>query len=162
MAAHGRISKWGVMPIAVGLVLAVSIPAGAASWSEKVTGGGQASAGGNDFSVTTSASDVGGQIQYSRSGQPIPDLSMHATVECLTVAEDGLSAVAAGPAFAQVDPSGAVFDGAWLQIEVLEGGKGSGDRVRVRLLSEAEAMDCTPSGSYPGVVYDGNFNIRIK
>lgn len=154
--------RWVVVATALITVLLMALPVGAASWTDKVTGGGQAASGGIDFSITVSASDVGGQMQYSRFGQAVADLSMHATVECVNVAGDGSYAVAAGPAFAQDDPSGAVFAGAWMQVEVWEGGIGSGDRVRVRLLSKATADDCAASGSYPGVVWDGNFNIRSK
>jgi hypothetical protein len=49
-------------------------------------------------------------------------------------------------------------------VEIKEGGVGSGDRVRVRVMAEAAALVVcgTPSGSFPGTVYDGNFNIRSK
>jgi hypothetical protein len=49
-------------------------------------------------------------------------------------------------------------------VEIREGGVGYGDRVRVRLMSESAALaTCDqPSGSFPGLIYDGNFNIRTK
>jgi hypothetical protein len=134
-----------------------------------VTGGGQASSGGTDFSITVSArndgyGNVSGQMEYSREGQSVADLSMHATVECLSFFEGGTVAVAAGPASAQNDPSGAVFTDAWMVVEIQEGGTGSGDAVRVRLLSEEDALAICeePSGTFPGTIYDGNFNIRYS
>ena len=143
-------------------LLLLTIPAGAAGWSERITGGGQAVAGGTEFSITVSAwkdaaGNAAGQIEYSR-----PTLIFHATVECLCLHGD--VAVAAGPVRVQHDPGLAVGSDAWVVVEMLEGGVGSGDRVSVRFISqaEAEAKCATPSGSYPGLIYDGNFNIRIK
>lgn len=138
--------------LVLGLALAMAAPVAADSWSEKVTGGGQFLAGGTAFSVTTSASDTGGQIQYSRS-----DLSFHATVECVEVSADGSTAVTAGPARGQ---DGTVLaPDAWVKLEVQEGGDNP-DRVRVVL--HTGAVDCTPTGSYPGVAVDANFTIRQK
>ena len=138
--------------LVLGLALAMAAPVAAGSWSEKVTGGGQFLAGATAFSVTTSASDVGGQIQYSRSGY-----SFHATVECLEVSTDGSSAVAAGPARGQ-DGTVLAVD-AWAKLEVLEGGDGP-DRVRV--VVHSGEVNCTPTGSYPGEAVDANFTIRQK
>lgn len=138
--------------LVLGLALAMAMPVGAGTWSDKVTGGGQFLAGGTAFSVTTSASDVGGQIQYSRSGY-----SFHATVECLEVSADGTSAVAAGPARGQ-DGTVLAAD-AWVKLEVKDGGDNP-DRVRVVL--HTGDVDCTPTGSYPGVATDANFTIRQK
>jgi hypothetical protein len=146
--------------ITIMLALVIALPAGAA-WTMKVTGGGQARAGGTDFSITVSAKDTGsgdvtGQMEYSRS-----DLAMHASVKCLGFFNDGSVAVAAGPAKAQI---GHIDEGAWMVVEIQEGGKGSGDRVRVRLMSQssAKAVCNSPSGSFPGAIYDGNFNLRDK
>lgn len=156
--------KFVVFVLVVALVLLTALPATAAGWTEKVTGGGQAVAGGTEFSITTSAwedteGNVGGQIEYSRS-----DLSFHAKVECFGLFSGGDVAVAAGPAKVQDDPTGFIGAGEWAVIEILEGGKGSGDRVRVRLMSESAATGLceSPSGTFPGLIYDGNFNIRIK
>jgi len=136
-------------------LLSLTIPVGAAGWSEKVTGGGEAMAGKTPFSITVSAwkdemGNTAGQIQYSR-----PALTFHASVKCLCLYEDENVAVVAGP----VRKSSS-----WAVVEVLEGGVGSGDRVRVRLMAEAAARAAcaSPSGSFPGVIYDGNFNIRTK
>ena len=138
--------------LVLGLALAMAIPVGASSWSEKITGGGQFLAGSTAFSVTTSASDAGGQIQYSRS-----DLSFHATVDCVEVSADGTSAVAAGRAWGQ---EGTVLAAdAWVKLEVKEGGD---DPDRVRVVIHTGAVDCTPTGSYPGVATDANFTIRQK
>jgi len=134
-----------------------------ASWDEKVTGGGLASVGGVEFSITVSAwgdaETLGGQIEYSRS-----DLCMHATVECMEVFAEGTKAVLAGPVRAQYDPTSYVQEGYWLVVNVLEGGIGAGDQVRVYQVTEAQARAACaiePS-SFPGTIYDGNFNIRLK
>lgn len=124
------------------------------SWSQKVTGGGEFTAGSTDFSLAVSASDVGGQIQYSS-----PNVSFHATAECLFVSEDGETAVAAGPAWGQ-DGFG-VADGSWAKIEIREGGDNA-DRVRVRLFAGEPPNGCAPSGVFPGVATDANFTIRTR
>jgi hypothetical protein len=153
-----------VVSVAVAASVLMALPAGAA-WEEKITGGGQATAGSVHFSVTVSAWDgPAGQMEYSRSGQSVPDLSVHGTVECLGLFSEGTIAVAAGPASAQNDPAGLIGSGDWMVVEIKEGGVGFGDTVRVRLMPESSARStCTqPSGSFPGTVYDGNFNIRTK
>lgn len=125
------------------------------SWSQKVTGGGEFTAGGTGFSLAVSASDVGGQIQYSR-----PGVSFHATAECLFVSEDGMTAVTAGPAWGQDGFD--VAEGTWAKIEIREGGDRA-DRVRVRLLAvEPPEGWCAPSGSFPGVATDADFTIRTR
>jgi len=156
-----------VLLMVVVLLTALVVPAHAA-WSEKITGGGQATAG-VTFGITVSAwtSDGGeeaGQMEYSRVGQSVPDLSIHAKIKCVGIHSNGDVAVVAGPADVQNDPDGLVGSGAWMVVEILEGGVGSGDRVRVRLMSETDARYVCdhPSGSFPGLIYDGNFNIRLK
>ena len=151
-----------VLLMVVVLLTALVAPANVAGWSEKITGGGQAVAGGIYFSITVSAwtTDKGedaGQMEYSRS-----NLSIHAKIQCVRIYGD--VAVVAGPADVQNDPDGLVGTGAWMVVEILEGGVGYGDRVRVRLKSEVEARAVcdNPSGSFPGLIYDGNFNIRSK
>jgi len=146
--------------LAIVLLIALVVPAHAA-WSEKITGGGQAIAGGY-FSITVSAwttaeGEDAGQMEYSRS-----NLSIHAKIKCVCIYGD--VAVVAGPADVQNDPDGIVGSGAWMVVEILEGGVGSGDKVRVRLKSEVVARDIceNPSYSFPGLIYDGNFNIRSK
>ena len=148
-------------------LIAIAAPVGAASWEIKVTGGGEATVGGVDFSITASAKQdvnggVTGQMQYSRSGQSIADLSVHGTVKCIGVFSDGAVAVLAGPTKEQNDPGNQLDPGDWMVVEIKEGGVGSGDKMSVRLKSEAQAkLNCTsPSGSYPGIIYDGNFNIQ--
>lgn len=150
-----------VLVLVVALLLLLALPVAAAGWQARVTGGGEAMAGATPFSITTSAwmdagGNAAGQIQYTRS-----DLAFHAAVECMGVFDDGDVAVAAGPAWAQ---EGSIAAGAWAVVEINEGGIGSGDSVRVRLMSEAGAQDVcvNPSGSFPGTIYDGNFNIRLK
>ena len=152
-----------VLLMVVVLLTALVVPAHVASWSEKITGGGQAFAG-VTFSITVSAwttadgSDAG-QMEYSRS-----NLSIHAKVQCVGIHDDGTVAVVAGLADVQNDPDGIVGTGEWMVVEILEGGIGSGDRVRVRLMSETAArFACeNPSYIFPGLIYDGNFNIRSK
>ena len=159
--------------LVVVLLIALVVPANVASWEEKITGGGQAVAGGIYFSITVSAwtadegGAAGGQMQYSRVGQSVPDLSVHAKIQCVGInnlADGTVVAIVAGPADVQNDPGGQIGSGNWMIVEILEGGIGSGDQVSVRLCSEANApYKCeNPSGSYPGLIYDGNFNIRSK
>ena len=161
-----------VLLMVVVLLTAIVAPANVASWEEKITGGGQAFAG-VYFSITVSAwtadegGAAGGQMQYSRVGQSIPDLSVHAKIQCVGIhylANGDVVAIVAGPADVQNDPNGQIGSGDWMVVEILEGGVGSGDRVSVRLYSELDALDrCeNPSGSYPGLIVDGNFNIRSK
>jgi hypothetical protein len=155
------------LPIAVLAVLvvaAVALPASARGWAKKVTGGGQAVAGGTYFSITVSAhsdgESVAGQMQYSRD-----DLAMHAMVECLGLFSENSVAVAAGPAKEQHDPTDFLGESDWMVVQIKEGGVGAGDAVRVNLVPEQEALrrcQTGPSGGFPGVIYDGNFNIRTK
>ena len=158
-----------VLLMVVVLLTALVAPAHVAGWNEKITGGGQAVAGGIYFSITVSAwtTDKGedaGQMEYSRVGQIVSDLSIHAKIKCVCIHESGNVAVVAGPADAQNDPAGQIGSGDWMVVEIKEGGVGSGDTVRVRLMSEvaARAVCEKPSGSFPGLIYDGNFNIRLK
>jgi len=154
-----------VLLMVVVLLTAVAAPANVASWEEKITGGGQASSGSTYFSITVSAWTAdegvaaGGQMEYSRS-----NLSIHAKVQCVGIHDDGTVAVVAGLADVQNDPDGLVGSGVWMVVEILEGGVGSGDKVRVRLMTEAAARGVceTPSYSFPATIYDGNFNIRSK
>jgi hypothetical protein len=165
MKKRALITLGVVLALAATASLLMALPAGAASWAEKVTGGGQGMAGGVHFSITVSAWDgPAGQMEYSREGQSLPDLSMHGTVECLGLFSDNTVAVAAGPASVQYDPAGLIGPGDWMVVEISEGGVGYGDRVRVRLMSENAALaTCNqPSGLFPGLIYDGNFNIRTK
>lgn len=136
-------------------MLAMTIPAGAASWSEKVTGGGWASAGGTEFSLTMSASDLGGQWQYYRT-DGVSNIA-HGTVTCLYVAPGESYAVMSGPV-TNVSAGTTFVEGDIWSIAVLEGGRGSGDRVRIWKGDHCEAY----AGSYPGIYYDGNINIRVK
>ena len=147
-------NRWAVIAVALGLMLAMAIPAGAASWSEKVTGGGWASAGA-DFSLTMSGSDVGGQWQYYRT-DGLTNIA-HGTIDCIYTHPDQSYAVMSGPV-TRVDAGTTFAEGDTWSIAVLEGGKGSGDRVRIW-----KGDHCGPyGGSYPGVYYDGNVNIRVK
>lgn len=124
------------------------------AWSVKVTGGGDATAGGVDFSLTMSASDVGGQWQYtSADGTQVA----HGTIETLVVAEDLSSAYMSGPV-AHVSAGTTFTEGESWTIAVLEDGDGSGDKVRI-----CKTSNCGNGGaSYPGIYYDGNINIRSK
>lgn len=144
--------------------LFIALPVGAASWAHKVTGGGQASAGGIDFSITVSAWKDGdgasaGNIEYDR-----PGVNFHAKVECMGVFDGGSKAVAAGPGWNQEGTSW-LNEGNWVIVNVHEGGVGAGDEVRVYQGSSENAMaSCSdgPVGGFPGTVFDGNFNIRSK
>lgn len=148
-------SRWTVIAIALGLTLALAIPAVAASWTEKVTGGGWASAGGDDFSLTMSASDVGGQWQYSRT-DGVTNIA-HGTIDCIYVHEDQSYAVMSGPV-THVEAGTTFAEGDTWSIAVQEGGKGSGDRVRIWEADHCDEYD----GGFPGIYFDGNVNIRMK
>ena len=135
--------------------------------AQKLTGGAEwTEAGSVDFSVTANAvmtaKGVKGHIQYTREDQSVADLIVHANVECFGVAPGGGSAVAAGPAVAQLDPSGAVSG--WLIFAVREGGTGAGDSVRVWFANETAALNYCSNPSlntaFPGIVREGNFTIR--
>lgn len=149
-------------------LLAITVPAGAASWKSKITGGGQAVAGGTYFSINVSATEKAsgeykGQMQYSRYNGT---LDMHASVKCSWISGDGKTALAAGPAKAQNDPGNYVASqGGWMVVMVKEGGTGSGDRVKVIGSTKDAAMNfCSNgfSGGFPGLVVDGNFKIRSR
>ena len=136
--------------------------------AQKLTGGAEwTDANGIVFSVTANAvmtpKGIKGNIQYTREDQTIPDLSVHAAVECFGVSADGQYAVAAGPAVIQYNPNG-LTTGDYLIFAVKEGGTGDGDRVRVWFDNEATANSfCTDPASnttFPGHVYDGNFTLR--
>lgn len=152
---------------AVLAMLVLALPAGAA-WEEKVTGGGQGHSGSIYFSITVSAWDgPAGQMEYSREGQSVPDLSMHATIECLKIASSNEEAFAAGPVRAQNDPDGLVDEGDWMILGIKEGGVGSGDTVRVQIepQSSVDLNTCrvtNQSPVFPGLIHDGNFNIRTR
>lgn len=152
----GRVSAL-TLGLILGLFLAMSIPTAAAPWTMKVTGGGWASAGSTDFSLTMSASDTGGQWQYDREGQSLADLTMHGTIDCLWVSEDEAVAVMSGP-------TTHVSVGSWADytaIAVMEGGNGSGDKVRI--WSVSSGWDCTIGNtSFPGTYFDGTINIRTR
>lgn len=152
-------SKWTIIAVALGLMLAMSIPAGAASWSEKVTGGGWASAGSADFSLTMSAADIKGEVkgqwQYYRT-DGVTNIA-HGTIDCIYVGPDQSYAVMSGPV-TQVSAGTTFVEGETWTIAVREGGNGSGDQVRI-----AQSIACGPyGGGYPGTYYDGNVNIRVK
>lgn len=152
-------NRWTVVAVALGMMLAVAIPAGAASWTQKVTGGGWASAGGADFSLTMSAADIKGEVkgqwQYSRT-DGVTNIA-HGTIDCIYVAEGESYAVMSGPVTHVSQSSLFVVGDTW-SIAVLEGGNGSGDRVRIWRDDHCGAY----AGSYPGIYYDGNINIRTK
>ncbi len=156
VARTGQPAKvtWGVIGLLLGLALALAIPAGAASWSEKVTGGGWASAGGTDFSLTMSASDVGGQWEYVRAdGSQIA----HGTVACVYIHPDLSYAVMSGPV-THVAAGSLFVEGETWTIAVREGGEGSGDQVRIWKGDNCGAY----ADSYPGTYFDGNVNIRTR
>lgn len=149
-------------------LLVVTIPAGAASWNTKITGGGQAVVGGTYFSINVSATEkpsgeFKGQMQYSRYDGT---LDMHGFVKCSWVSGNGEIALAAGPAKAQNDPANFIgTHGGWMVVMIKEGGVGSGDTVRVIGSTEGVARNyCSNgySGSFPGTLVDGNFNIRSR
>jgi hypothetical protein len=163
-----------IVSLSTALLLILASAAFTGGWSEKVTGGGQVAAGTCVLTITMSAwsNDAGGfsgQMEYSRDQgtcSSAPPVSVHATVECLTLSADGTKAVLAGPIqTVQNDPNGLVQADSWLVLHVLEGGVGSGDRVRALVVTEAVALaDCLdgPGTSFPGVVVDGNIKIRER
>jgi hypothetical protein len=151
--------RWGVIAVALGVAVALSLPVGAASWTEKVTGGGWASAGSTDFSLTMSAADIKGDVkgqwQYYRT-EGVTNIA-HGTIDCLYVEPDRSYAVMSGPV-THVDAGTTFVEGERWTIAVREGGNGSGDQVRI-----AQGIACGPYGGvYPGTYYDGNVNIRVR
>lgn len=147
------------------VILPITFPTSAAR-SVKITVCVQVVSGGIYFSITTSAWDDGsgvaaGQMQYSGSCQSFADPCMHVPFECFGIFSSDTVAVPAGPAKAQYDPVDSVTSGASMVVEINEDNVGSGDIVRVRPLSStpAQSVCATPSGSFPGTIYGGNFNI---
>lgn len=148
--------------VAVGCGVVLSAAAG-----DKVTGGAEyIEAGGVTFSMTANAiateKGVKGHIQYSREAQSgALELYVHAAVKCMWVADDGLTAVVAGPAHVQSNP-GDVETGPWLIAAIQEGGIGAGDGVRTVFAEEWEATNACLEGTteFPGLVMEGNFTIR--
>ena len=160
--AAQKTSVAGALIVATGLGVAVLAAAGG-----KVTGGAESvDAGGVTFSMTANAitTDKGlkGHIQYSREAQSgAVELYVHAAAKCLWVADDGMSALVAGPAHVQSNP-GEVETGPWLIAAINEGGIGAGDAVRVAFAEEWEATNACLEGTteFPGLVMEGNFTIR--
>ncbi len=169
----------GVATIAA--VAACGLSTALAGIGPKVTGGaGSITAGGVEFSLAANAIETGkfdpetgeqgevkGSIQYSRNQQGDVDaLHVHATTTMYDIGDEGVKAVVCGPAEAQFDPSGAVGSDDYLVVNLLEGGTGSGDRVRVRLLSgkevKANCSDARSNDSFPGIVNEGEFKIRSE
>ena len=152
----------GALIVASGLSVAVLAAAG-----DKLTGGAEyIDAGGVTFSMTANAittnKGLKGHIQYSREAQTgALELYVHAPVKCLWVADDGMSAVIAGPAHVQSNP-GDLETGPWLIAAISEGGIGAGDSVRVVFAEEWEATNACLEGmtEFPGLVMEGNFTIR--
>lgn len=157
-----RRSKFLSMTVFLAAVLLVSAgPAiagppsspGDNGWSVKVTGGGDALAGGTAFSLTMSATDDSGQFQYARDG-----LVMHGTINCTFVAEDESYAVMSGVVTHAPVPAPGFVEGAEVSIAVQEGGNGAGDAVRIWPSSLCGEY----GGGFPGSYYDGNINIRTR
>jgi|GEM_PF-2593574 len=133
---------------------------------EKVVGGAETiTAGGTTFSLAVNAVYTGknndmlkGKIQYSRDG-----LKFHAESKCALVNAEGNVATVAGP-ITKVQ-EGTIADNTWVYVAIQEGGTGSGDRVRVLLLSEEVALkSCqNPAGEnlFPGLVEKGEFKIML-
>ena len=119
-------------------------------WESQVTGGVMATAGGTDFYVDLSSridaeGNVKGQVQYTRA-----DLAFHVAVDCVYVAPDGRVAVS-GPSRIQV---GSFSEYVAVAINA------DGTAVRVYGV-EAGDSDCGLTDSFPGLVVDGSFNIRL-
>lgn len=138
---------------------------------DKVTGGSEKLiAGGTNFGLAVNAVHAGkngdklnGKIEYSRD-----NLKFHAAIQCVKATPDGMIATVAGPVTKeQYDPENVINKETsdWAYVAIKEGGTGSGDRVRVLLLSETEALEkCSnPDGetSFPGIVEVGEFKIRL-
>lgn len=162
-------------------VAACGLSTAIAGVGPKVTGGaGSITADGVEFSLAANAIETGkfdpetgeqgevkGSIQYSRNEQGgTSALHVHATTTMYDIGDEGVKAVVCGPAEAQFDPSGEVGPDDYLVVNLLEGGTGSGDMVRVRLLSGEEVKtNCSDAGSntsFPGVVNEGEFKIRSE
>ena len=142
-----RLFIFGLLTIFI--LLVATSPTLAASWEDKITGGGQAYAPvGCNFSITVSAWDdvdgnSAGNMEYSRDEISCPSLaplSMHSKVECVGLFT-GDVAVAAGPVWGQNDPNSLIKEGSWLVVNIMEGGVGSGDRVRVYFSSPTSALN---------------------
>jgi len=136
----------------------------------KVTGGGntiKSSAAEILFSMTASGIETGngrinGSIQYSReANNGSAELFVHTSVVCMWISPDGLSAVVAGPAEVQSNPSG-IAEEAWFFAAIQEGGTGYGDRVRTGFVDVQGGLDKCLNGEtlFPGLVEEGNFTIR--
>lgn len=152
-------------------LLLATIPAGAASWKVKVTGGMSYAMPYGEFTVTLSAKEnvdgtFKGQGQYY---YPPANRTFHLKVKklCTGIVPSGpydgqQYAIGVGKVFGQ-DGTNVIngFGG----IAVAEGGN-SGDGVRVTFdKTWAEVEDWCDSGAgslFPAKVVDGNFNIRSK
>jgi hypothetical protein len=133
---------------------------------EKIVGGAETiKADGVTFSLSVNAVYTGknndvlkGKILYSRD-----NLKFHAETNCVMVNSEGNVATVAGPITEVYE--GSVGNNEWAYVAIQEGGIGSGDRVRVRLLSEEDAMEnCqNPAGetTFPGLVEEGEFKIML-
>lgn len=160
--AAQKTSVVGALIVATGLGVAAYAAAG-----DKVTGGAEyIDAGGVTFSMTANAiateKGVKGHIQYSREAQNgTLELYVHAPAKCMWVADDGMSAVVAGPAHVQSNP-GDLETGPWLMATIREGGTGAGDSVGVVFVEEWMTTNAClgEPGESPDVVMEGNFTIR--
>jgi hypothetical protein len=171
--------------VAVLAILTVlALPAGAASWTDKLTGGGWVQVDpdwGFSFtaSVKTDGTTVSGQMEYSRPFHPKPDygpLDWHATAECIGTGffdnEGKEYVVVAGPYRYQYNPEGESHPEqpwivAWIRENSSSTDSGYGDGVRIRYHTIDEGRDYCQNGGQPGAwfwatVTDGNFNIRTR
>jgi len=162
------------------LAIAVT-PTLAASWTDKVTGGGWVQVDqdwGFSFTVSikTDGTDVSGQMEYSRPSHPtFGPLDWHATAECFGTGFidpwGAEYAVIGGPYSYQYNPADEYHAEPWIIAWVKEGSldtnAGYGDGVRIRYHTQADAEYYCQNGGQPGgffwaTVTDGNFNIRNK
>jgi hypothetical protein len=153
---EGKKMKRTSIIMAMVIALALSTMAGAFAngrWDNQVTGGVGVTAGSNQFDLDVSsrqAADgtVKGQIQYTRVGQPAADLIAHVAVDCFYVGGSGYAM--SGPAKIQ---DGTFGD--YVSVEI----RHDGNAVRFRSVDTGSA-DCGYSGTYPGSVTSGSFNIK--
>jgi hypothetical protein len=149
------------------LFLALSIPAGAASWEEKVTGGASYTAPYGEFTVTLSAQ--GSQSDgYKGEGQyyyPPLNRSFHLNVEDACIDPVAGTATAWGPVKGQ---DGTADGYGFLSVQDNDD---AADRFRAGYVAGGtQAADlqgfidqqCTGAAIFPAVVLDGNFSVRSK
>jgi hypothetical protein len=156
-----------MLALAATASLLMALPASAASWAERISGGSSYAAGYGEFTVTLSAWEkvdgtYGGEGQYY---YPPLNRTFHLDVTRVCFGELGGAPYAVAIGTVRGQDGTEVTDGGWGGIAVLEGGD-AGDRFRVWFDRTESVMNawCENGayGTFPALVVDGNFNIRSK